>query len=202
MAGQIPFFLTGANAKIIVNHVTMALAVNVSYRISVKHASPRVLGMYEVQEHQPLSYDVMGNFSIIRYLKNQRNHSEEVGAEAPYSVTNNGNGIGKWRQDNGNNSVAEAAGLDTIGFESDGKVRESFIPERMNKSMMFDMEIRQKAPDGGECTVARFRNCRIETAEFNLDKRSPATQSFTFKAQYVDEDTFIARKSGVGQDLT
>jgi hypothetical protein len=42
----------------------------------------------------------------------------------------------------------------------------------------------------------------MEEMHFSLSKKGVATQTFTFKARYVDDDTFIARKSGVGQELS
>ena len=67
MAGQTPFFLTGANAKIRVNGVTLAFCTNLSYSIAVNHATPQVLGMYEGSSVEPLSYRVTGSFTIIKY---------------------------------------------------------------------------------------------------------------------------------------
>jgi hypothetical protein len=190
-----PFFLTGANAKIIVNGVTLALATDVAYTIRVNHASPKILGMYEVQEHQPLSYDVLGSFSIIRYIAGVNSSSER-----PSNVTSDGNSIGNWRRNTGN-AIADTLGLPDSRGNIDAKAQESFIPERMFQSMMFDMEIRQKTPNG-ECVVARFRNCRITQSDFRVGMKSVAQQQFGFKAQYVDEDGFIARKSGAGQELS
>ena len=45
MSGMVPFFLTGANAKIRVNGRTMAFCTNVSYSTRVMHKNPKILGM-------------------------------------------------------------------------------------------------------------------------------------------------------------
>lgn len=50
--------------------------------------------------------------------------------------------------------------------------------------------------------VANIRNCRITRADFNISKKSPAIQRFTFTALYVDEDSFVADFSGNGQQFT
>src|ERR1051325_7263298 len=50
--------------------------------------------------------------------------------------------------------------------------------------------------------VANIRNCRIIRADFQVSKKSPAIQRFTFTALYVDEDSFVADFSGKGQQFT
>lgn len=50
MAGVKPMFLTGANAKIKVNGITLAYCTNLSYSVKVAHATPTVLGMFELQQ--------------------------------------------------------------------------------------------------------------------------------------------------------
>lgn len=229
-----PFFLTGANAKIIVNNVTLAFATDISYRIDIKHATPRVLGMYEAQEVQPMMYAVSGSFTIIRYAKglktlinggnkntvlgnnalgviaagvaqainpdfNNNTSTPGPGGGAPPNVSDKGNSIGSWAGEQGgiiNKSIGNPFGTGA----TDARTDQSLDPGKLNKSLMFDIEIRQKAAgtDGG---LARLRNCRITSAEFNMSKRSLGTQTFTFEAMYADEDAFIASLSGIGQHL-
>ena len=192
-----PFFLTGANAKIVVNNVTIALAVDVSYQVITKNVSPRVLGRYEVEEHQPVAYDVTGSFTVIRYVRDVANATGNI----PAGLNNIGNGIGGWNTD-ANDSIKSTLGFPNGNGEIDARVSEAFDPALMYKSVMFDVEIRQKTGNGGqECVVARVRNCRIETMNFTLRSKGPALQTFSFKGQYLDEDSFIARESGVGQGI-
>lgn len=183
MSRKIPAFLTGANAKIKVNGVTIALATSVSYNIDVNHVSPRVLGRYEVEEHQPVTYDVSGSFSIIRYVGSN-------GQKLIEDTNNDGNSIGYW---NGRGSQAEQ-------FLTNGGVNGSFDPSKMHRALGFEIEIYQKTTDGNHA-VARFRGVRISSTSFNMQKKSAAAQSFEFKAQYADEDGFGAAISGVGQQF-
>lgn len=246
MAGRTPFFLTGANAKILLNNKSVAFATDLSYKITVKHASPRVLGRYEVEVHQPLSYDVSGSFTIIRYARGLKDF---LGNNTPETTDNDGNGIGSFGKSNVAGVVGSALGLPSTDGQFDGKPDEAFNPSRFFQSKMFDIEIRQKVPgassvngikvlgpakqSGGEIepvqgttlgnalspiagalnklltttldsetVVIRLRDCRIEEMDFRLTKRGVATQTFTFKARYADDDTYIARKSGVGQELS
>jgi hypothetical protein len=188
MAGQIPSFLTGANAKIKVNGVVLAFVTDVSYRVSVGHSSPRVLGRYEVEEHQPLTYDVSGSFTLVRYI-NAPGITEVngKGGIADASETK-GNGPGSW--------AAEETAFNSAG------ARGSFDPGKLHRAISFDIEIYQKTLDGENHAVSRFRNCRINNSEFRISKKTNAIQSFTFVAQYADEDTFVTNESGVGQQYS
>lgn len=200
MSGKVPFFLTGANARILLNNRTVAYASNVSYKISVKHASPRVLGRVEVEVHQPVAYDVTGSLTVIRYARGLKDYVEGNGNASPEDSSSLGNGIGSYKTSS-MGGIAAAIGLPSPdGF--DGRANEAFIPNRMYQSSMFDIEIRQKIDAGEEVKVVLLRDCRIEEGTFVLNKRGVATQTYTFKARYADEDTFIARKSGVGQELS
>lgn len=219
MAKKKPFFLTGANAKIKLNGRILAFATDISYSVTVRHASPRVLGRFEVETHQPLTYDVEGTFTIIRYAKDLKS---ALGSNAPGQVSDRGDGVGSWGLHTGvGGAIGGALGLPTFSGQFDGKADEALIPSRMFQSSLFDIEIIQKTSNEsgsgpsflenilgigggveGECVVAKLQGCRIEQADFSLSKRSPALQTFRFKAQYAHEDTFIARKSGVGQELS
>jgi len=230
MASQKSFFFTGANAKIKLNGRTVAFATDISYRIIVRHGSPRVLGRFEVEAHVPLSYDVEGSFSIIKYASNLADKMI-----SPKANSIKGSGIGSYGLHSGiDGAIGGALGLPHPNGQFDGKADEAFIPSRMFQAKAFEIEIIQKVPvdsgntgvadiagaffsnplgtvtsggsnltpPEGECVLAKLEGCRITEGDFKLNKRSVATQTFTFKAQYAHEDTFIARKSGVGQELS
>ena len=216
MASKQPFFLTGGNARILLNNKTVAYATSVNYRISVKHASPRVLGRFEIETIQPLSYDVTGSLSIIRYGRGLQSF---FGEGAPNSVTNKGNSIGSYSLASAGGVIGAALGLPTVDGQWDGRADEAFNPSRFFQSMMFNIEIRQIGLVGAQTTskiglvgiqtqpkdeipVVVLRDCRFEDMQFKLSKRGVATIDFTFRARYADDDTFIARKSGVGQEFS
>lgn len=230
MSGKLPFFLTGANAKILLNNKTVAFCTDVSYKIMVKHASPRVLGRFEVEVHQPVSYDVTGTLTIIRY---GRGLQAFFAGHQPDDVNNAGNGIGSFGLSNFGGQVGSALGLPDASGQFDGKAYEAFNPSRFFQSKMFNIEIRQKIPQAApppndlisqgkqlignindvlsknltnpkpdETPVVLIRDCRMEEMSFTLNKRGAAIHTFSFKARYVDDDTYIARASGVGQELS
>ncbi len=192
MSNQLPFFQTGATAKIRVNGVTLAFATDIQYSVSVKHAAARVLGMYEAHSLEPLMYEVSGSFSVIRYTKDLKNFLG--GDSSPDLVENSGNGIG---------TFSNAAGkLATIGmpFSDEGKAHESFDPSKLHNSMMFDIELYQTQPHT-KGMVARLKDCRIIGSDYKMSKRAAVIQTFRFMACYADEDSFNAVFSGVGQHL-
>ena len=236
MANKTPFFLTGANAKIRLNGRTVAFATDISYNIKVDHAAPRVLGRFEVETHQPLTYEVSGSFTIIRYAKDI---ADLLGA--PDDVSTRGNGIGAYSLHSGvDGTVGGALGLPAASGQFDGRANDSFVPSRMFQSKMFDIEIFQKVPGAspdndlgtaignffsnplgtlaraangnvlealsngpdGLCQVAKLEDCRITGSSFTLSKKAVARQRFDFVCRYAHEDTFFARKSGVGQELS
>lgn len=231
MAGLTPFFLTGANAKIILNNQTIALATDFSYRITVKHAAPRLLGKYETEDPQPLAYDVVGSFSIIRYARGLKNY---IGNGVPNGVENRGNGVGSWGF-TGMSDIKSALGIPNSSGQFDGKADESFNPSRFFQSKTFNIEVRQKIKTSdessnsnnvvgvlvntikdklnkitsnrtapikpGETVITMIRHARITEGDFKINKRGVAIQTFNFQAVMVDDDTYIARKSGVGQEI-
>ena len=191
MAGNTPFFVTGANAKLRVNGKTVAMCTDVSYSIRVKHASPHVLGVFEAFTQEPLSYEVTGSFTVIRYIKGLKDWDKTV---APDAVNNTGNGIGAWGPKEG--MVSAVSSLGAAGVT---RTDQSFDPSKLHVPMMFDIEIQQKAGKNGTGILALLRGCRIVGSDFKMVKRGLALQSFSFQAYYADEDSFGAHSSGVGQ---
>jgi hypothetical protein len=241
MASKTPFFLTGGNARILLNNRTVAYATNVTYRVSVKHAYPRVLGRFEVEVIQPLAYEVTGTLSIIRYGRGLQEYFAE---HAPNSVDQAGNSVGSYGLSAFGGALGSALGLPTPDGQFDGKPDDAFNPSRFFQSTMFNIEIRQRLPKqsdlgtqsqwkpknvgeglkdlgtsflegfndilikdktsagNDETSVVLLRDCRFEDLAFELSKKGVATLNLTFRARYADDDTFLARKSGVGQELS
>ena len=198
MAGQQTFFLTGANAKIIINHRTIAFCTNISYSVMVNHAAPVLLGMYESSSVEPLSYAVTGSFSIIRYVAGIKSKTD--GNLNGIEVQDVGNGVGAW----GPKGIADRlkAGIKIDQSKADGKVYESLNPKKLEKATGFDIEIHQKYDNGSDThTVSKIRECRITSSNFTMSNKGYAIQNFSFRALYADEDSFLADFSGSGQHL-
>jgi hypothetical protein len=195
MANMRPFFISGANAKIKLNDKTLAFCTELSYSIQIITQTPKILGMYEGSSIEPLGYSVTGSFTIIRYAKDA---GSNIGGKVPHGVATNdaGNGVGNlggvWGGGAGNFFARN-------GIGNDGRANEALDPSKFQNGTTFDVQVYQKVPNGDTIGVANIRNCRITQADFQLSKKSVATQKFNFTALYVDEDSFQASFSGVGQ---
>jgi hypothetical protein len=155
MAGMMPFFLTGATAKIKVNGRTLAYCTDFSYRIETNHQPARICGMFEPASLEPVGYSVSGGFNVVRYTKNMTEHVKEAGGKVPNGVSDKGNGIGGWGDSNS---------------PFDGKANEAFDPSKLQSAVYFDIEVYQKTP-AGQVGVAKFRNCKIRASDFNINKK-------------------------------
>jgi hypothetical protein len=197
MAGVRPTFITGANAKVKVNNKTLAFCTDLSYSVQVITQTPKVLGMYEGSSVEPLGYNVSGSFTVIRYAKDVK---DNIGSgKSPHGLAENdaGNGVGNWGQAWGGGAGGFLA---RSGVGNDGRANEALDPSKMQNGVGFDIQVYQKTP-GGDIGVANIRNARISQADFSITKKGAAVQRFTFVALYVDEDSFVADFSGLGQQF-
>lgn len=200
MAKIAPFFITGANAKIKLNGITLAFCTNLSYSVVVNNAAPHVLGMYEASSLEPLSYNVSGSFGVVRYANNVKDQLEALGYNTPSGVTSEGNGVGNWTKNRGDG--VGAAILSSGTFGNDGRAHDNFDPSMLQNGTFFDIEVYQKMPGGGETRgVCRMRNCRLVRMDGQINKKTPLLEQFQFQAIYFDGDSFIADFSGNGQQF-
>jgi len=192
MASKAPFFISGGNARIRVNNVTLAYVTDFSYSIRVNHQDVKILGVYEHDTAEPLSYGVSGSFTIIRYVEGSVTRAKQRQQSVPSGASDKGNGVGTWTRAS---TILQRSG----NFTSDGRANEALDPVTFHRGTWFDIEFYQKLPDNNSTGVTRIRNCRITGADASVSKRGLFTQTFTFTANAVDEDSFIATQSGVGQ---
>src|ERR1035437_3837033 len=109
MAGTRPFFITGDKLKILLDGKTVAFATDLTCSIQIAHQTPHVLGMYEAVSVEPLSYNVTGSFSIIRYVHNAIGN---IGGTPPPGTNpaDAGNSAGTWGTDGGGNNTLSTLG--------------------------------------------------------------------------------------------
>ena len=201
MAGQSPFFLTGANAKIKLDGKTIAFATDFSYSVQVVHATPQLLGMYEVANVEPMAYRVTGSMTVIRYAANMKGFVEDDGRVAPSGVNEKGNGIGAL-EPGGLTGVVKS----TIGVSmNSGMAYHSLDPSKLQNAMKFDVELYQKGQRSDGTTssqaFARLRDCRIIRVDGGVNKNGMAQEQLQFQAIYLDQDSFEAAMSGLGQQF-
>lgn len=184
MSGMKPFFITGANSKILLNGKTMAFCTDFACSVQILTQTPKVLGKFEGSSVEPLGYTVSGSFTLIRYVKNA---VSEYGGTQPRDTVNSGNGMGNWA-DRG------------IGQATDIQAN----PADLASGSTFDIEVYQKiqpTPDTkDQLGVIKVRNARITQADFSMTKKGAAVQRFNFVALYCDEDSFKADFSGLPID--
>ena len=193
MAGKVPFFLTGANAKIKVNGVTLAFAANLSYNVEIPHFAPKILGVYESDTAEALGYSIRGQFSIIRYLEGSK---AKAGDGTVAGVDNSGNGLGNWTK----YKSAEMDGLArTVGAPGDDRAWQNLDPSSFSNGTTFDIEVYQKLSNGELSGAFRLRGVRITGVTGSLAKKEVYGQVFSFMAQYFDDDSLMADPSGMGQ---
>lgn len=191
MAGTKPFFVTGDKLRIILDGKTIAFATDLNCSTQIMHQTPHVLGMYEPVSVEPLSYNVAGSFSIIRYVHNA---IANIGGTPPNGVSD---------LDMGNSAATWGSGgfgnvLSTIGGTG-GRAYEALNPNKFSQGTTFDIEVYQHNPNGDPLGIIKIRNARITKADFSINKKSPGQDRFEFVALYVDGDVSQAQSSGSGQ---
>lgn len=172
MAGQVPSFITGANAKIKLGSMTMAYAQDVSYSVDVATIPVETIGRYEVVTNEPISYYVSGTLSVIRYTK-----SGAGLAGLPGTNQNVGNSVNNW--------VDSTTGDSVVGHQ--------FDPSKIVSSKTFDLEIFSKLPGdvGGTNaseSIVKIRDCRLTRKGGSVTKRGLIVDQFAFSAVLIDHD--------------
>jgi hypothetical protein len=182
MAGKKTSLITGSNAKIRVNGVTMAYATDISYTMDVATVPVETMGRYEVLANEPIATMVGGNFTVVRYTK-----AAKVGGISGAAA--NGNGVGNWK----GSGSPEPDGMHT-----------HFDPAKILTAHTVDIEVFQKKqndPTGdgeaqGVYLVKKIRDARLTRMAGSVNKRGILQESFSFVAELADDDSFTSGPSG------
>jgi hypothetical protein len=142
MAGIRPHFLTGANAKIVVNGKTLAFCTDLSYSVQIITQTPKILGMYEGTSVEPLGYSVTGSFTIVRYVKDVQKATGKGTQPNGLATNDAGNGVGNWGSVWGNGLFNGIIGQ--LGLGNDGRPNEALDPSRFAEGTTFDIQVYQK----------------------------------------------------------
>lgn len=139
MAGNTPFFLVGANAKIKLNGKTLAFCTDLSYSVQIITQTPKTLGSYEGNSVEPLGYSVSGSFTVVRYVKDVY---KKVGSRPNGAALNDaGNGVGNWGGVWGGDASDFFA---RNGVGNDGRANEALDPSKFANGTTFDIQVYQK----------------------------------------------------------
>ncbi len=171
-----PFFITGANAKVMVDGQILAYCTNVNYRVDIPNRPIHVLGVHEPLTILALTYSVVGSFSIIRYTKGGNDYI------AGGNMNDDGNSVGK---------------IDTIGPQLD--------PFTIIKQKKFELLIYPKQYDINDPTstyVARVQDCKVINKVSGIIKRSVLTDVIQFQGCYLSDDGSTAHSSKIADGDT
>jgi hypothetical protein len=218
MSGMSPFFITGSNAKIKINGVTMAFITDLNVDVSIQHQQAKVCGLIEADTLEPVGYSIQGSFTLIRYLEGNVRQFNKQHKGSPNGANNLGNGIGSMIPDN------LATQLTGFGV---GNLPGALDPSKITQSTGFDIEVYQKVPrtfsdstsrvlanrvsrfitgdvqgSADLSGVLRVRDCHITGVRTNLNKKNVMTQTFSFVANYIDEDSYVSSSSDNGQRIS
>jgi hypothetical protein len=186
MAGKKTSLITGSNAKIKINGVTMAYATDVNYDVTVQTIPVETMGRYEVLSNEPVGAYVNGSFSVVRYTSAAKPNGISGAAQ-------NGNGIGRW----GTRAGGEGA---TIAG-TNGGMSTHVNPGDILTSRTVDLEVYQKFVNdpnnpNGQTRFKRIIDCRVTRQGGSVNKRGVLMETYQFVGEMVDDDSYVAKRSG------
>ena len=164
-----PVFITGANAKITIDNVTLAYAIDVNYAIQVDHIAVETMGRYEAVSNEPVNYSVGGSLSVIRYTKKS------------YDAAQN-----------------KLPGLHADGNSAKQIAPSQFNPGNLLASETFDLIVYQKltkskntdnksVPDPE--SVMTITDCRFTSRGAGLSKRNLLVEQFNFVGILANDES-------------
>lgn len=190
MAEKVTSLITGSNAKIKLNGVTLAYAVDVQYDISIATIPVETMGRYEVLANEPIATSVAGSFTVVRYT----NAATDATQGRISGAAKNGNGIGNW----GN----RAGGEGTPSTNRPNKGLSTHVnPGDILTSKTVDIELFRKTKndpnnDGGTEFFLKIHDARITRMAGSVNKRGILMETFQFVAEMIDNDSFERKVSG------
>jgi hypothetical protein len=181
MAGKVPSFITGANARIKAGGLTFAYASDVSYQVSVDTIPVETMGRYETVSNEPVNYSVAGMLSVVRYTAIAKTNGMNGAATK-------GNGLGE----------ATPSGSTPMSDQID--------PGNILFSQTWDLAVFQKTETAagaagtpgtfGETQVIGITDCRFTRKSAELSKRGLLVDRLAFVGILASDDSFTASTSG------
>lgn len=187
MAGKQTSLITGSNAKVVFDGVTLAYATDVQYDVSVQTIPVEVMGKYEVLANEPVAYLVAGSFSVVRYTAAASGTNGVSGASAK------GNGIGAWK--------GTANDKDLAADKSGRGNSVQLDPGQLLLSKTVDIALFRKAVNDPTATAGQemfmtIKDCRLTRMGGSVNKRGVLMESYQFVAEMAYNDSFVASASG------
>lgn len=178
MAGKVPSFITGANAKIKAGGITFAYASDVSYQVAVDTVPIETMGRYEAVSNEPVNYSVGGELSVVRYTAVAKQNNM-AGANT------GGNGLGN------------------ANFTTGGKGSDQIDPGNILFSTTWDLAVFQKVqnaqgavPTESAPAFITISDCRFTRKSAGINKRGILVDRLSFVGILASDESFAASGSG------
>lgn len=182
MAGKMPSFITGANAKIKAGGLTFAYASDVSYQVAVDTIPIETMGRYEAVSNEPVNYSVAGELSVVRYTNVAKTNGMP-------GVNATGNGLG------------------AANFHTGGNGADHINPGNILMSQTWDLSVFQKTQNGATAPGATatvtdavefitIKDCRFNRKSAGLNKRGILVDRLSFVGIIGHDDSFDSSFSG------
>lgn len=189
MAGKKTSLITGSNAKITFDGVTLAYATDVQYDVSVQTIPVETMGRYEVLANEPVAYIVGGSFSIVRYTA-----AASAGGISGTAANSKGNGIGNWigTSNSGAFNAAASGGGNSVQVD----------PSQLLLAKTVDIVLFRKAVNNPGTLATdqemfmTIKDARLTRMGGSVNKRGILSEQFQFVAEIAYNDSFTAAPSG------
>ena len=190
MANKVTSLITGSNAKIKINGITLAYAVDVQYDLSVATIPVETMGRYEVLANEPIATTVSGSFTVVRYTA----AAGKAGDSKITGAATEGNGVGNWGTMAGGESVKS-------GTKPEKGLKSHVNPQDILTSKTVDIELFRKTQNDPTAALGtelfkKIHNARITRMAGSVNKRGILMETFQFVAEMLDDDSFTASASG------
>jgi hypothetical protein len=175
VAGKKTSLITGSNAKIKINGVTLAYATDVQYDVTVQTIPIETMGRYEVLANEPIATTVNGSFSVVRYTAAAKTGSISGAAAS-------GNGVGKWGTENGAMSTHFNPG--------------DLLTSQTVDIVLFRKETNDPSDTAGTEMFKTIKEARLVRMSGSVNKRGILMESYAFVAETLYDESFTASASG------
>lgn len=175
VAGKKTSLITGSNAKIKIDNITLAYATDVQYDVTVQTIPIETMGRYEVLANEPIATTVNGSFSVVRYTK-----AAKTGSISGAAAT--GNGVGNF-----------------------GNAGKHFSPGDLLTSQTVDIVLFRKetndpsATDGAEM-FKTIKDARLIRMSGSVNKRGILMESYAFVAENIWDESTLTNSSVSGEE--
>jgi hypothetical protein len=192
-------FITGSNAKLQVDGITLAYATDVQYSARTNHVPVETFGCYSVRANEPISYEVSGSFNVVRYTKIpavDKNPTRYPG------MSDKGNGIGAWQGTANDLSTGNSTIFNPGEILRNKTIDIVLFSKQPQNSESVDLNNVVTAEDKGiqQRHFSTIKDARIISMSAAINKRGVVMMSYQFVGILWNDSTFDSSPSNLGND--